>query len=173
MSATQVKILNQSESASRLKRIAYEIYERNYLEEELIILGIDERGGYLASEIAKYLEEVSPLSIHLADANVDRSESDGSLAFGIDLSIGIEDLQDQVVIVVNDVLHTGITLLNVVAILLHAGPKMIQTAVLINRGHRVMPVSSDYVGMELATTIHQHIQVVINQEEKEVQAFLV
>ena len=146
---------------------------KNYLEKRLIILGIDERGRYLAEEISQYLSEISPLEVQLADANVDRSESEGSLAFGIDLSIGIEELKDQVVIVVNDVLHTGITLLNVVAILLHAGPKMIQTAVLINRGHRVMPVSSDYVGMELATTIHQHIQVLIDVEKEEVEAFLV
>ena len=63
--------------------------------------------------------------------------------------------------------------MHVSSILLHAGPKMIQTAVLINRGHRVMPMSSDYVGMELATTIHQHIQVVVNSEEEGAEAFLV
>lgn len=170
MSGTKVKILNQSESAARLKRIAYEIYERNYLEDDIIIIGIDERGSYLAGEIAQYLEEISPLKVQLADANVDRSEE--STVVGIDMSIGIEDLKEQVVIVVNDVLHTGITLMHVVAILLHAGPKMIQTAVLINRGHRVMPIDSDYVGMELATTIHQHIQVVVDEEKSGAEAFL-
>ncbi|MEM7368910.1 MAG: phosphoribosyltransferase family protein [Bacteroidota bacterium] len=171
MSATKVQILNQSESAARLKRIAYEIYERNYLEDEIIIIGIDERGSYLAGEIAQYISAISPLNVHLADANVDRS--DDSIVIGIDLSIGIDELKDQVVIVVNDVLHTGITLLHVVAILLHAGPKIIQTAVLINRGHRVMPIDSDYVGMELATTIHQHIQVIVDEAEKGAEAFLV
>jgi pyrimidine operon attenuation protein/uracil phosphoribosyltransferase len=63
-------------------------------------------------------------------------------------------------------------LLNVAAILLHAGPRCIQTGVLINRGHRAMPVSSDYVGLELATTIHQHVSVEIDLAARRAAVFL-
>jgi len=170
MSEHKIKILDQTSIRARLKRMAYEIYERNFHSPDLIVIGIDERGGFLGGEIVAYLHEISPLSVEYVVANIDK-ESD-PVSYGVDLSIDIETLKGKRVVVVDDVLYTGRTLLNVVAILLQAAPETIQTAILIDRGHRSLPVSSDIVGFELATTIQQHVSVEIDQDLNRVNAFL-
>ncbi len=166
----KIKILNQKSIMARLKRMAYEIYERNFQAEELVVIGIDTRGGYLGNLIVSYLREISSLNINYLMADIDR-ESD-PISYGVDLGVGIEELAGKQVVVVDDVLYTGRTLLNVVAILLQAGPKTIQTAILIDRGHRSLPVSSDIVGFELATTIQQHVSVEIDHDAQRVNAYL-
>ena len=150
--------------------MAFEIYERNYDAKRVYVIGVNERGGYLASKMLEYLERVSPLEIHYCQADVDR-ETD-PVSYGIQLSMDPQELKDQEVIVVDDVLYTGRTLLNVVAILLQAGPNSIQTAILVDRGHRSMPISPDFVGIELATTYHQHVSVEVDMENEEAGAFL-
>ncbi|MEM7657164.1 MAG: phosphoribosyltransferase family protein [Bacteroidota bacterium] len=166
----RLQIMDQAGVYARLKRIAFEIYEQHFQASQLLMFGIEERGYFLAEEIAQYLTEISDLEVKLGEVHVDRSGEEGE--FGIDIPIDLEELKGQVVVLVNDVLHTGRTLLNVSSILLHAVPSCIQTVVLINRGHRVMPVSSDYVGLELATTIHQHVSVAIDLEAREAAVFL-
>ena len=165
----KIRILDPSAIEARLKRMAYEIYEANYGESELIIIGIDERGGYLAGSLTQILEEISPLNLTLVDAHLDREHPE---SMGIEISIDIEELTHKPVVVVDDVLYSGNTLLNVVSILLQAGPKTLRTAVLIDRGHRTMPVSADFVGMELATTIQQHVSFEISLDQTNAQAFL-
>jgi pyrimidine operon attenuation protein / uracil phosphoribosyltransferase len=171
MYSPKVRILEKAAIHARIRRMAYEIYEANYSESEVIIIGIDERGGFLADELCRHLREISPLQIISAGAYVDRSDAPQSV--GIDLSLEISELRDKSVIVVDDVLYTGFTLLHVVSILLQAFPRRMHTAVLIDRGHRNLPVSSDFVGLELATTIQQHVVVEIDVESGDAAAFLV
>ncbi|MEL6676037.1 MAG: phosphoribosyltransferase family protein [Bacteroidota bacterium] len=170
MAGTKTKILDQVAITARLKRMAFELYEANYQENELLVIGIDERGGYLAEKLCAYLSAISPLHIRFIQASLDRSQ--GSPEIGIELSEELEHLRDKPIVVVDDVLYTGSTLLNVVSILLQATPKSIQTAVLIDRGHRKMPVSSDFVGLEMATTLSQHISVEIVPEKETAEAYL-
>ena len=115
------------------------------------------------------LEEISPLNVTLVDAHLDRQHSE---SMGIEIGLEVHELSNKPVVVVDDVLYSGSTLLNVVAILLQAGPKTLRTAVLIDRGHRTMPVSADFVGMELATTIQQHVSFEISSDQTNAQAFL-
>ncbi|MCL4132713.1 UNVERIFIED_CONTAM: hypothetical protein GTU68_023847 [Idotea baltica] len=150
--------------------MAYEIYEANYLEEELLVIGIDERGGFLGEELVRSLHEISPLRVTFVSAILDRAE--GIPSIGMDLSIEIEQLENRPIVVVDDVLYSGSTLLNVVAILFQSKPKTIQTAVLIDRGHRMMPISPDFVGLELATTLQQHVSVEIVPKENKAEAYL-
>lgn len=171
MHSPKTIILNQSAIHARIKRIAYEIYEANYSEVEVIIIGIDERGSFLADELCQNLREISPLRIISAQAEVDRSDAPQSI--GLDLSIDLNSLRGKSVVVVDDVLYTGFTMLHVVSILLQAFPRSLHTAVLIDRGHRSLPISSDYVGLELATTIQQHVIVEIDAASGDAAAFLV
>lgn len=168
--SSEIPILANEEIMSRLHRMAFEVYERNYHAERLYVIGVNERGGYLASKMLEYLEKVSPLEIHYFQVEVDR-ETD-PVSYGIQLSMDPEELNGQEVVVVDDVLYTGRTLLNVVAILLQAGPSSIQTAILVDRGHRSMPISPDFVGIELATTFHQHVYVEVDSEKEEARAYL-
>lgn len=171
MASTKVQILNQKGIDSRVRRMAYEIYESHYLESQVYLIGIDQRGGYLAGRLAAILNEISPLTVTLVPAKLDRTQ--GPHAIGIELEgIEAEELRECPVVVVDDVLYTGTTLLNVVAILLQFAPGKIRTAVLIDRGHRIMPVSADFVGLELATTIQQHVSFEMEEDESSAGAFL-
>lgn len=166
---SKILILDSDAIRTRLRRMAYEVYERNYLEQGLTVIGIDERGGYLAQELVAYLRQVSDLDIQLVEAHPDRQPD----SLGLDLQLDdLSELRDRVVLVVDDVLYTGWTMLHVVSILLQAAPKSIQTAVLIDRGHRQLPVSADMTGLLLATTIHQHVSVEIDPAAGRAEAFL-
>jgi pyrimidine operon attenuation protein/uracil phosphoribosyltransferase len=167
----KVQILDQEGITARLLRMAYEIYEANYHEKSLYIIGIDERGGFMGKQLLKHLQNISPLELHFINAHLDRSGGQGEI--GIELGLeSLESLRDQSLLLVDDVLYSGSTLLNVVAILLQAKPAKLRTAVLIDRGHRQMPVSADFVGLELATTLQQHVSIEIADDQEMVQAFL-
>lgn len=171
MANPKVQILDPKGVDARLRRMAFEIYEAHYQAEKVFLIGIDERGGYLAQKLSEALSQIAPLEVHLIPAKLDRTG--GPHAIGIELEgIDTDDLKDQSVVIVDDVLYTGATLLNVVAILLQFAPAYIRTAVLIDRGHRSMPVSADFIGLELATTIQQHVSVEMDTKESQAQAFL-
>ncbi|MEL6624954.1 MAG: phosphoribosyltransferase family protein [Bacteroidota bacterium] len=158
-----LQILDHASVQHRLKRMAFEIYEAHYGEEELLIIGIDERGGYIAQALVDLLAEISPLSLVYIQAHLDRETN--APAIGIELEASVEDLYEKPLLVVDDVLFKGSTLLNVVSILLHAFPKTIRTAVLIDRGHRSLPIASDITGLTLATTIKQYVTVEIKDDQ--------
>lgn len=171
MPSTKVQILDQVAIMARLRRMAFEIYEANYQEKKLYLIGIDERGGFLGKTLQQLLESISSLEIQYFQAHLDRRDSPEGL--GIDLGLEtLDELRGQSVLVVDDVLYSGRTLLNVLAILLQGAPATLRTAVLIDRGHRLMPVSADFVGLELATTLQQHVSVEFSPDDQKVEAFL-
>lgn len=167
---SKIRILDDASIRTRLRRMAFEVYELHYGVKELVVIGIDERGGYLAQALVRHLKEISDLNIELIESQLDRE--DGQV--GIDLHLeDVSSLKDKAILVVDDVLYTGHTLLNVVAILLHAVPASIHTAVLIDRGHRMYPISADILGLQLATTLHQMVHVDFDLEKDQMEAFLV
>lgn len=141
--------------------MAFEIYESHYQESELLIIGIDERGGSLASKLMDQLKEISPIQLKYVNAKLDR-ESDPD-AIGLEVALELKDVHNKPILVVDDVLYTGRTMLHVVSIFLQANPSSIRTAVLVDRGHRMVPVSADFTGLELATTFHQHVEFVVSE----------
>jgi len=151
-------ILDHAAIEARIRRMAHEIYERNYTEQAVYIIGVEERGGYLADRLTACLREISPLRVTQARASLDRTDRAGMVRLvPMKLSVEMEALHNHSAIVVDDVLYGGNTMLNVVAGLLPALPKSIQTAVLIDRGHRLMPIAPNFVGLELATSLQQHV----------------
>lgn len=171
MNDTAVNILNSSDVEAKILRMAFEIYELHYGLDSFVMIGIDERGGFLAEKLKSELSRISPLQVELIHARVDRQ--DGDPLIGIDLETEhLDDLAGKQVLIVDDVLYSGQTLLNVVSILLQARPASIRTAVLIDRGHRMVPVAADVIGMQLATTIQQHVHVTLDAEKGKAEAFL-
>lgn len=154
----KLSILDQPAIEARLRRMAYEIYERNFGETELVIVGIDARGGWLATKLTDYLRAISPLQVVQAAATLTRTEEVGKVRLvPVAFSADAAAFHDKIVVVVDDVLYGGNTMLNVVSALLPSLPKAIQTAVLIDRGHRLMPIAPNFVGMELATSLQQFV----------------
>ncbi len=173
MTPNKVRILDHEGASARIKRMAFEIYERNYLESEVILIGIDIRGAYLASQLYRHLKEEANFELKLGKASLDRIERQGKLGnINVDFSIELSSLMGKVVVLVDDVLYSGNTMLHVVTPILAALPKKIETAVLIDRGHRNMPIYPNYVGMELATTLQQHVSVEISESTPLIETFL-
>ena len=158
MTSAENLILNKQQIQQKISRIAYEIYENNYLEKKIYVAGIP--SGYkLAKLLAKELRNISPFEITLLKIEIS-NEKTGSKAIKVDCDPG--DLRGEVLILVDDVLHTGKTFLHSLRPFLDVEVKKIETVVLVDRSHKLFPISSDYIGYELSTTLNDHIEVVLD-----------
>lgn len=166
---SKTHILTHEQINARIRRMAYEIYEHNYDQKQLVMVGVGERGGFINRALIDYLGEIAPFKIKTFNTEPDR-EAEGMM--GLDQTFRPKDFAGKVVIVVDDVLYSGRTLLSVVAQILPLEPLRIQTLVLIDRGHRSMPISPDFVGLELGTTLHQHVTVELAPRSQQLSAFL-
>lgn len=155
-------ILDKATLQQKIRRIAYQILENNFEEKELVLAGVEERGLDFASSLAKHLKEISELSITLCQVFIDKSNPIGN---PVDISIAPEAYQKKVVIVVDDVLNTGKTMMYAIQPFLDVSVKKLETAFLVNRSHKLYPVFANYTGYELATTIHDHILVDLSDQK--------
>ncbi len=144
-----------------LMRIAHEIIERNESTQDLCIVGIKRRGEQLSQIIAQNLEKLGA-AVKTGTLDITRYrddiESDATLN-EVQLPF---DVKNQIVIIVDDVLYTGRTVRAAIdAILAHGRPAKIQLAVLVDRGHRELPIRADYVGKNIPTSREERIHVQI------------
>ncbi len=157
MTDTKNEILNEQQIRQKISRIAYEIYEHNYLEKKLYIAGIP--SGYsLAKLLVAELKKISPFEITLIKIDFNREKIS---ADSIKVDYSPQELKGKVLILVDDVLHTGKTFLHSLRPFLDVNVKKIETVVLVNRSHKLFPISADYTGYELSTTLKDHIEVVL------------
>ncbi len=155
-------ILDHVAIKRKIRRIAFEIYEHNFAEKEIVIAGIKDTGFTLANLIAAQVREVSPLSCMVGSITLDKS---ATLQSEVILSLSEAELSEKTVVIVDDVLNTGKTLVHSLKPFLKIHLHKLQVAVLVNRGHRSFPVSPDFVGYELSTTVSQHIEVDLQNQE--------
>jgi pyrimidine operon attenuation protein / uracil phosphoribosyltransferase len=161
-------ILNHLQVNQKINRIAWQIYEQYHREEEIVIVGIVENGFQMALRIEQILKAVSPLKIKTGKIALNKKNP---LTEPVHTDLKEQDLKDKVVIIVDDVLDSGKTLIYGVKYFLDFQVKNIKTAVLVDRSHRMYPIKADYVGVSLATTLQEHIRV--NFGEGEDKAYLV
>lgn len=158
----KTQILNDSQVKQILKRLAYQVYESNFNEKELVIAGIEGRGVKVAALLCEQLAEISKLKLHTTDIVMDKSNpADKQIV----LSNPKLKATDKVVIVVDDVLNTGKTLLYSLIPLVAQKARKIQTLVLVDRNHKTFPVAANYIGTQLSTTLQEHIEVKITQSK--------
>ena len=160
MTSSENMILSRQEIQHKISRIAYEIYENNYLEKKIYVAGIP--SGYkLAELLAEKLGQISPFKISLLKIEVNpKKKGDDSITVDIDP----KELKGKVLVLVDDVLHTGKTLLQSLRPFLDVKVKKIETVALVNRSHKLFPISADYTGYELATTLNDHIEVILEPD---------
>ncbi len=163
----QVRILDHQQICQKIKRIAYEIYENHYQEEKIFLAGIATGGFQIASLLKKELAEIAPFSVILMQIELDKSSP---TADGVHFNEDISQVSDYSIIIIDDVMNTGRTLIHSLIPLMKIPVKKIQTAVLVNRGHKTFPIFADFKGIELSTTLEEHIQVVL--EDDNYHAFL-
>ena len=157
------RILSRDQILQKIKRMAFEIYESNFGEQNLLLAGIHENGYLVAQLIARQLQSISPLRIQLAGISLHKQHP-------LDHPVVVEpadlNLHNRVVILVDDVLNTGKTLAYALQSFLKSEVKKIETATLINRHHTLYPISATYTGLSLSTTLQEHIRVVLADNEQ-------
>jgi len=148
-----ITILNHQQIANKLKRLAWQIYENNMDESTLWIAGIDKRGIYLSEKIADELSKISSQKINMVKVLIDRQSFEPTYLS----DHHIEELKDGVLILIDDVLNTGKTIISAMLPLIPKQVRSIQLVVLASRSHRMFPVRADYVGISMATTLQEHL----------------
>tara|TARA_X000001036_G_scaffold81792_2_gene73611 strand:+ start:1812 stop:2312 length:501 start_codon:yes stop_codon:yes gene_type:complete len=155
------KIMDQKHIQKTIKRISYQIYETNSEENELVLAGIKENGLELATRIQKELKKISDLDVVLIEIKMDKKNPRDKIS----MSQSISFCENKSVVVVDDVLNTGRTLIYAVKKFLSIKLKKIQTAVLVNRNHKNFPIKGDFKGISLSTSIKEHINVRFGKDE--------
>jgi pyrimidine operon attenuation protein/uracil phosphoribosyltransferase len=146
-------ILTPEIAERKLKRMALEILEHNSNENHIVLVGIQHNGFIIACVIAQLLQEHSSKKIDLVALSIDKSNP-----MDVDLVSPI-DFSEKVVIVVDDVINSGKTMLYALKPLLAFSPKKIQILVMVARSYKQFPIHPDYVGISLSSTLEEHIFV--------------
>jgi pyrimidine operon attenuation protein/uracil phosphoribosyltransferase len=152
----QITILSHQEIEHKIKRIAYQIYETFVDEEEIIIAGIAKNGYVFAEKLATELGKITSLKIVLCEVFIDKNDPFQLIT----TSISKNDYQNKGLILVDDVLNSGTTLVYGVKHFLDVPLKKFKTAVLVDRNHKKYPVKVDFKGISLSTSLQEHVQVV-------------
>ena len=148
-------ILTDNEIKHKLKRIAFEIYENNTNNKEVVIAGIADNGFMLAEKIKNILEQISPIKVTSCSVKIDKKKPLNA----VETSISADAYKNKSLILVDDVLNSGTTLMYAVRHFLNVPLKQFNTAVLVNRNHKKYPVKADFKGISLSTSLQENISV--------------
>ncbi|MDO5970069.1 phosphoribosyltransferase family protein [Flavivirga aquimarina] len=157
MTAKNNVILNHNEINHKIRRIAFQIYESNVDEKEVILAGIDKNGYVFAKKLKTALQRISEIHPILCKVSIDKKNPSAT----IKTSILPEDYKNKSLVLVDDVLNSGTTLIYGVKHFLNVPLKQFKTAVLVNRNHKKYPVKADFKGISLSTSLHEHVHVVL------------
>ena len=149
-------ILTSEQAELSICRIAYQIYEDNTKEDKVIIAGVMTNGNQVAESIAKILRSISDFEVIDCKIHVDKKNPHTEIQTSIDQSV----YKNCSVIIVDDVLNTGSTLIYAVRHFLEVPLTQCKVAVLINRNHKKFPIKADYKGISLSTSLHEHVEIV-------------
>lgn len=153
-------ILNHQEIVQKTKRISYQIFETFVNEEEVVIAGIANSGFVFAQKIAAELQQISDLKIHICEVQINKQNPQDAIT----TSLSKEAYANKGLVLVDDVLNSGTTLIYGVKHFLDVPLRKFKTAVLIDRNHKKYPVKADFKGISLSTSLQEHIQVVFEDE---------
>lgn len=159
----KTRIIGNEKAIQKIERIAYEIVENNFDESELILVGIAKRGHHFAQMVFEKVKAIGrqTVSLESIELNKDNVYDNSTIKY----SGNLNDLDGKSVIVIDDVLNSGVTLMYAVRYLLGARIKKMNTAVMVDRRHRNFPIRADFAGLTLSTTLQEHISVEFTNDE--------
>ncbi|TDU34475.1 pyrimidine operon attenuation protein/uracil phosphoribosyltransferase [Gelidibacter sediminis] len=166
MTVSKQVILSHQEINHKIRRIAYQIYESNVDGTEVILAGIDSNGYILAKKLKTNLDKISDLNTVLCKVGIDKKSPLNPITTSIDAS----EYTNKSIVLIDDVLNSGTTLIYGVKHFLNVPLKQFKTAVLVNRNHKKFPVKADFKGISLSTSLHEHVEVILTG--KTYEAFL-
>jgi pyrimidine operon attenuation protein/uracil phosphoribosyltransferase len=156
MSHKKVLILDTNEINQKTKRIAYQLLEQNDTVKELILIGIQPNGYKYAQQLQNEIEAIDGVKVTLLSLTMNKKEPNGR---EINLETGKLNLDQKTVVLVDDVANTGKTLYYALKPIMNFTPAKVQAVALVDRQHKLFPVSPDIVGLSLSTTLQEHIAV--------------
>jgi pyrimidine operon attenuation protein / uracil phosphoribosyltransferase len=157
-----MKILDKQQIYRKIQRLTVEILERNYGEKDIILVGINQNGLEMATLLAKEFVGKTTTNVTLTQLRINPAKPLEGANF---VEMPLESVNNKVVILVDDVANTGRTIFYAVRPLLEVLPKKVEVAVLVDRKHKSFPIQPDYVGLSLATTLKENIEVKIRDIE--------
>jgi len=165
----KAKILDQDTLSRSLMRIAHEILEKNKGTKNLCLIGIRNRGVFLAQRLAECIKRIDNEAIPVGTLDITLYRDDLTLVAANPVVHKTEidfDINGKTVVLVDDVLYTGRTIRAALDALIDFGrPKSIQLAVLVDRGHRELPIRADFVGKNIPTAQNETVEVHLNETD--------
>ncbi len=155
-------VLDHEQIALIIERMAHELYENHHKKKELILIGIEGRGYTVAGRIFKHLGRISGQKLSLEKITVDKQDP---TSVPVSLSTELKDLSGKTIILIDDVLNSGKTLVHALRHIISTPLDSVTTVVLVDRIHRRFPVRADIVGMTLSTTIQERVEVHLGQKD--------
>lgn len=158
---TQIEniILDQKQIDHKIKRIAYQIYENNVSEKEIVIAGIFENGFIFAKKIKSVIEKISPIKVIMCKVVIDKKNPIEPITTSLESKV----YKNMSLVLVDDVLHSGTTLIYGIKHFLQVPLKQFNTAVLVDRNHKKYPVKADFKGISLSTSINENVSVIFEK----------
>ncbi|MEZ0539336.1 phosphoribosyltransferase family protein [Fibrella arboris] len=162
MNPTQ--ILSAGQIRQKIRRIASQVYETNFDEAAVVLAGVAGEGYELARRLADELRQIAPFTVSLVQIDLDKTQKAQP---AIQLPGGSGTYTDRVVVLIDDVLYSGRTMAFSLQPFLSVPVRKIQVAVLVNRNHPRYPIAADFIGIELATTLNEHVDVILSDATRE------
>ena len=167
----KAQLMDEKAIGRAITRISHEIIERNKGIEDVVLVGIKTRGVPIADRIGKKIEQFEVTIVHTGEIDITLYRDDlnkidmDPVVKGSNIEFSIDD---KIVILVDDVLYTGRTVRSALDAIVDIGrPKAIQLAVLVDRGHRELPIRADYVGKNVPTSKDEIISVKLSETDSE------
>jgi pyrimidine operon attenuation protein/uracil phosphoribosyltransferase len=154
-------ILTPKEIEHKIRRIAYQIYETFVDEDEIVIAGISNNGFVLATKIAEVVKEISKISIKKCEVFVNKENPFAPIT----TSLASDEYENRGLVLVDDVLHSGSTLIYGIKHFLEVPLKKFKTVVLVDRNHKKFPVKVDFKGISLSTSLKEHVEVIVENNQ--------
>ena len=156
-------VLNADDIEKKIKRLSYQITEKNFNKKDIIILGIQLNGKYLSERIKGYVMEYSDIKVSLYDMELDKKIF---LFKKCTPELIYEHINNNIIVFIDDVMNSAGTLMYAINKILSYHPKDIQIGVLIERTHKSFPLSANFKGLELSTSEFEHVEVRLNESPK-------
>ena len=160
------KILTNSQIKRKIKRISLQIIESNVEEKEVVLAGIEQNGFLLAKELNKMITELSNINIKVCSLKINKKNPLNNIS----TSLNSSEYKNKSIVVVDDVLNSGSTLMYAVKHFLDTELRQLKTAVLVDRNHKKFPIKVDFKGVSLSTSIQNHVKVEFDKNS--IEAFL-
>ncbi|MEO8743844.1 MAG: bifunctional pyr operon transcriptional regulator/uracil phosphoribosyltransferase PyrR [Candidatus Dormiibacterota bacterium] len=179
MSVTQGRlkatVMDADQIRRSLSRIAHEIVERNRGTDDVVLVGILAKGDHLANRLAERLAELEGIPVVVGSLDISQHRDDRHLRQPAHVATShVPSVDGKVVVLVDDVIHHGRTARAAMDALMDFGrPRAIQLAVLVDRGHRELPIRPDYVGKNVPTSDSERVEVLVAEEDGIDQAVIV